>query len=80
MYRIVTKYKLLGLRNEHEAAHQHNHMVLRPIAGVPEAFDTEQAAFDWALGNHDDLRHHPEFVVMPVHHMVLTWRPEDDPL
>lgn len=80
MYRIVTKYKLLGLRNEHDADHQHQHMMLRPIAQATEDFETEQAAFDWALANHDDLRHHPEFVVMPVHHMVLTWQPDDTPV
>jgi hypothetical protein len=72
MYKIVTKYALLGLRHEHDAAnHTHNQM-LKPIPGAPHDFDTEQAAFDWALGNHDDMRHRLEFVVLPVHHMVLA--------
>ncbi|GAB2716734.1 hypothetical protein GCM10011495_33520 [Hymenobacter frigidus] len=72
MYKIITKYTLLGLRHENDlASHTHN-MVLKPVPEAPDSFATEQAAFDWALGNHDDLRHHPEFVVLPVHHMVLS--------
>ncbi len=72
MYRLVTKYTLLGLRPDSETVgHMHN-LMLRPIAGTPHDFDTEQAAIDWALGNHDDMRHHREFVVLPVHHMVLS--------
>ena len=77
MYKIATKYSLLGLRHENDAVTHTQHLALKPIPGVPQAFDSEQAAFDWALGNHDDMRHYPEFVVLPVHHMVLTWRPED---
>ncbi|GAA3960042.1 hypothetical protein [Hymenobacter antarcticus] len=79
MYRIVTKYSLLGLRNETDPVHQSNYMVLKPISGVPHEFETEQAAFDWALNNHEDIRHYPEFVVLPVHRAVLTWRPDDTP-
>jgi len=72
MYKIVTRYTLLGLRPETDPAHHTLGMVLRPVPGVPHDFPTEQAAFDWALGNHDDLRHHREFVVLPVHHMMLA--------
>ena len=80
MYRLVTKYRILGLRHEHDTTHHINQMVIKPIDAVPQDFETEQAATDWALANHDDLLHHPEFVVMPVHHMVLTWQPDDTPL
>jgi hypothetical protein len=76
MYRLVTKYTLLGLRPDNET----HTLVLKLIPNVPHDFETEQDATDWALSNHDDMRHHPEFVVIPVHHMVLTWRPDDTPL
>jgi hypothetical protein len=74
MYRLATKYTLLGLRHDHDT----NSMMLKPIPGVPQDFHSEIAATDWALSNHNEMRHHPEFVVIPVHHMVLTWRPEDE--
>ena len=80
MYRLVTKYRILGLRHEHDAANHINQMVLKPVSAAPQEFETEKAATDWAIANHDDMLHHPSFVVMPVHHMVLTWRPEDTPL
>jgi hypothetical protein len=72
MYKIVTKYALLGLRDEADSTTHTHHMMLRPIIGAPNHFDTEEAAYEWALGNHDDMRHHKEFVVLPVHHMVLS--------
>ncbi len=75
MYRLVTKYTLLGFRPDPET----HSMLLKSIPGVPSDFETEQAAFDWALNNHEDMRHYPEFVVLPVHHAVLTWRPDDHP-
>ena len=71
MYRLVTKYFLLGLRHEGDSL-AHPHMALTPILNAPREFQTEQEAFDWALNNHDDMRHHRDFVVLPVHHMVLT--------
>ena len=71
MYKIITKYFLLGLRHENDLAGHAHGMLLKPIAGVPHDFETEQAAFDWALSNHDEMRHHREFVVLPVHHTVL---------
>jgi hypothetical protein len=77
MYRIVTKYTIVGFRNETDPVNHTHHMALKPVAGAPHDFETEQAAFDWALGNHEDMRHHREFVVLPVHHMVLTWQPDD---
>lgn len=79
MYRLVTKYRIFGLRHEHDTTNHTNHMVLKPVSAAPQEFETEQTATDWALANHDDMLHHPDFVVMPVHHMVLTWRPEDEP-
>ena len=72
MYKIVTKYTLLGLRNENDPVTQSHSMVLKPVQDAPNNFESEQAALDWALGNHDDLHHHLEFVVLPVHHMVLA--------
>ena len=72
MYKIITKYTLLGLRHENDTANHTQSMVLKPVPDAPHDFETEQAAFDWALGNHDDMRHHREFVVLPVHHMVLA--------
>ena len=72
MYKIVTKYTLLGLRNENDPITHTHSMVLKPVPDAPYNFESEQAALDWALGNHDDLRHHREFVVLPVHHMVLA--------
>ncbi|UOQ99799.1 hypothetical protein MUN81_09945 [Hymenobacter sp. 5317J-9] len=78
MYRIVTKYTLVGFRDETDPVNHTHHMALKPLPGVPHDFDTEQAALDWALNNHEDMRRYREFVVLPVHHMVLTWRPEED--
>jgi hypothetical protein len=71
MYKIVTKYALLGFRPENDSLGQAQ-MILKPIVGTPHDFETEEDAHDWALNNHDDMRHHREFVVLPVHHMVLT--------
>lgn len=71
MYKIVTKYTLLGLRRETDHSN-HVELALRPIPGVPAEFNSEQAALDWALSNHDDFRHYPEFIVQAVRHMVLT--------
>ena len=72
MYKIITKYTLLGLRHENDPTTHTHSMVLKPVSDAPHDFESEQAALDWALGNHDDLRHHREFVVLPVHHMVLA--------
>lgn len=70
MYQLVTQYALHGLRRESDAL-GHAHLMLMPIAGAPHAFETEQQARDWAVENHEELRHHREFVVLPVHHLVL---------
>lgn len=72
MYKLVTRYTLVGFRNETDPVTHTHHMALKPIPGVPHDFASEQAAFEWALGNHDDMRHYPEFVVLPVHRMVLS--------
>ncbi len=71
MYKLVTKYVLLGMRNEVDQL-SHPHLALVPIPNAPQGFQTEQQAHDWALNNHDDMRHHRDFVVLPVHHMVLS--------
>ncbi len=77
MYRLVTKYTLVGFRQETDSVNNTHHLALKPVPNAPHDFETEQAAIEWALSNRDDMRHHPEFVVLPVHHMVLTWRPDE---
>lgn len=70
MYKLVTKYILVGLRRENDLE-GHAHLMMTPIVGAPHDFDTEEQAHDWAVNNHDELRHHREFIVQPVHHLVL---------
>ena len=72
MYKIVTRYTLVGFRNETDPVNHTHHMILKPVPDAPHDFYSEQAAFEWALANHDDMRHYSEFVVLPVHHMVLS--------
>ncbi|HEX8329738.1 MAG TPA: hypothetical protein VF629_19535 [Hymenobacter sp.] len=72
MYQLVTQYALFGLRLESDPVSHTPHQMLRPVAGAPPAFDTEADALAWARHNHDELRHHPRFVVLPVHHLVLA--------
>lgn len=72
MYKIVTRYILVGFRNETDPVSHAHHMALKPVPGAPHDFAAEQAAFEWALSNHDEMRHYHEFVVLPVHRMVLT--------
>ena len=72
MYELVTKYALLGVRPEAEPSGHLLHLALRPVPGAPHDFASEEAARQWALNNHDEMRHHREFVVLPVHHLVLS--------
>lgn len=72
MHQLVTHFALFGLRLENDPVSHAPHQLLRPIAGAPPAFDTEAAALEWARRNHDELRHHPQFVVLPVHRLVMA--------
>jgi|GEM_PF-3507406 len=73
--RLLTKYRIFKLSHEPATGHDTHATAwsFRPLVGEEEhEFDTEQQAHEWIADNPEIMIRCREFVIVPVHHLVLV--------